>query len=151
MSSENDRGTMVGTSPFDAYAFKKSVILYLEPVLNTYCQQYMNILTLSGVPSGPLRELVYTIQPTRLSPFQRRGWLGDDSCIFVLGRYHGVKPTMNNTNSFMTSDDIPSVISYLREHGYVVDTKITEMLQKSGVISVSSHGGGNRKMVCMFS
>ena len=144
-------GSVGVESPFDKYAGKKSVILYLEPVLNTYYQQYVNILTLSGLPSGPLRELVYTIQTPRLSPFQQCDWMSCDSCIFVLGRYPGVKPTMNHMNTFMTSDDIPSVISYLREHGYIVDTNITEMLQKSGVIGGSSPCRGNRKMICMFS
>ena len=140
-----------GSSPFDKYAEKKSVILYLEPVLNTHYQQYVNVLTLSGVPSGPLRELVYTIQSPRLSPFQQSEWMSCDSCIFVLGRYPGMKPTMNHMNTFMMADDIPSVISYLREHGYAVDTNITEMLQNSGVIGGSSPCRGNRKMVCMFS
>jgi len=138
-------------SPFDKYAEKKSVILYLEPVLNTHCQQYMNILTLSGLPSGPLRELVFTIQRSSLSPFQQSDWMSCDSCIFVLGRYPGMKPNMNHTNAFMMADDIPSVISYLHEHGYKVDTQITEMLQNSGVIGGSSPCRGNRKMVCMFS
>jgi len=145
-------GGGVGESPFDKYAEKKSVILYLEPVLNTYYQQYMNILTLSGIPHGPLRELVYAIQTPRLSPFQQQGWMScSDSCIFVLGRYPGMKPTMNHMNTFMMAEDIPSVISYLREHGYDVDTNITEMLQNSGVIGGSSPCRGNRKMICMFS
>jgi hypothetical protein len=140
------------SSPFDKYAEKKSVILYLEPVLNTYYQQYVNILTFSGFPGGALRELVYTIQSPRLSPFQQQGWMScSDSCIFVLGRYPGTKPTMNHMNTFMMADDIPSVISYLREHGYDVDTNITEMLQNSGVIGGSSPCRGNRKMICMFS
>jgi hypothetical protein len=140
-----------GESPFDKYAEKKSVILYLEPVLNTYYQQYVNILTLSGLPGGALRELVYTIQTPRLSTFQQSDWMSCDSCIFVLGRYPGTKPTMNHMNTFMMADDIPSVISYLREHGYDVDTNITEMLQNSGVIGGSSPCRGTRKMVCMFS
>ena len=150
-NSGTNVGTNVGASPFDKYAEQKSVILYLEPILNTHCQQYMNILTLSGMPGGPLRELVYTIQTSRLSPFQQCDWMSCNSCIFVLGRYPGVKPTMNHMNTFMMADDIPSVISYLREHGYVVDTNITEMLQKSGVIGGSSPCRGNRKMICMFS
>jgi hypothetical protein len=150
-SGNHGGGGVVGESPFDKYAEKKSVILYLEPVLNTYYQQYVNILTLSGVPGGSLRELVYTIQSSRLSTFQQSDWMSCDSCIFVLGRYPGIKPTMNHMNTFMMADDIPSVISYLREHGYTVDTNITEMLQNSGVIGGSSPCRGNRKMVCMFS
>jgi hypothetical protein len=144
-------GVEVGESPFDKYSEKKSIILYLEPVLNTHCQQYMNILTLSGLPYGPLRELVFAIQTPPLSPFQQSDWMSCDSCIFVLGRYLGMKPTMNHANAFMMADDIPSVISYLHEHGYKVDTQITEMLQNSDVIGGSSPCRGNRKMVCMFS
>ena len=146
---------MFGKSPFDKGSEQKSVILYLEPILNTYYQQYMNILTLSGIPSGPFRELVYVIQNNKLSPFQETSFLYNDfpGCIHVLGRYPGVKPTMNYMNTFMTADDIPAVISYLHEHGYKVDTQITEMLQKSGVIGGSSQQrySGNRKIVCMLS
>lgn len=134
-------------SPFDEC---NTVILYLEPILNTYCQQYMNILTLNTIPNGPLRELVFPISPEKLSPFQT--WGSSLSCLFVLSRYKNTKPSMNNINTFMYDNDIPSVISYLRSHGYIIDTSITNLLNNSNTFpSNNGNNGGKRKMICVFS
>ena len=45
---------------------------------------------------------------------------------------------------YMTSYDIPSLLSYLQENNYEVDTNMTRMLQTSRIPTV-----GNRRMVCM--
>jgi hypothetical protein len=44
----------------------------------------------------------------------------------------------------MTSDDIPSLLSYLHENNYEVDTSMTKMLQQSRIPTTE-----NRRMVCM--
>ena len=140
-----------------------SFVLYLEPVLNTYYQTYQNIITISTMPSGPLSDMVTTINMPKLSPFQEFGQFSNPNfgrgfgCTFVLLRYPksicGVSGNVGkNTDMFMGADDIPSVISYLHKHGYKVDTGITKMFFKSGI----NIGGvsetrlsGNRKMICM--
>ena len=138
-------------SPFASST--SSTILYLEPVLNTYSQNYQNILTLSAMPAGALQYLVSSINVPKLSQFSNN--TGSSTCIYVLGRYlvsDSGKPTMNNPDSFMYADDIPAVLSYLQSNGYTVDTALTTMLQKSEVrIGSGSDGGGSRKMICMFS
>ena len=149
-------------SPFASSYGSYSVILYLEPVLNSYYQNYQNILTLSDMPLGPLKNMVSKLQFPKLSPFSNSSC--STSCLYVLGRYtvsDAGKPTTNNTDSFMYADDIPSVLSYLQSNGYIVDTSLTTMLQKSevrigggsgsGSWSDSATCSGNRRMICMFS
>lgn len=137
-------------SPFSE---SNTFILYLEPILNTYHQNYMNVLTVSSIPNGPLRELVYAISPEKLSPFQISSWQCSPSCTYVLGRYRNCKPTMNTINTFMYANDIPSVISFLRNHGYTIDTNITELMQNSNVSMDPgcSTNGGKKTMICVFS
>ena len=52
----------------------------------------------------------------------------------------------------MGSDDIPSVFSYLKTHGYTIDTSTTSMLQDGRVVvgGVSDKRfSGNRRMIAM--
>jgi len=130
------------------YANIGTVILYLEPVLNTYLGQYMNILTVSDMPTGPLRDLVSRIWSEKLSPFTVSSPFDvDDSCKLVVCRYPRSKPSMNHVDGFMMAKDIPAVLSYLQTHGYKIDTDLTKIIQRSGV----SIGEGTRKMICLFS
>ena len=136
-------------SPFEEC---NTIVLYLEPILNTYHQNYMNVLTLSSIPNGPLRELVYAISPEKLSPFQVSSWQCSSSCTYVLGRYRNRKPTMNTVNTFMYANDIPSVISFLRANGYTIDTNITDLLNQSNVnMTNNCTNGGKKARMCVFS
>ena len=131
-----------------------SVVLYLEPLLNTYCKTYQNVITLSSIPSGPLADLVTPISSAKLSPFQD----SVGSCVFVLLRYPknvcgGGRPSFKNSDYFMGADDIPSVFSYLQSNGYSIDTDLTKMLNKSRITigGVSeTRFSGDRKMICMI-
>ena len=131
-----------------------SFILYLEPVLNTYYQTYQNVITLNKIPPGPLADMVAQISISKLSPFQQAPPLNNSpyNCTFVLLRYpksSGI--SIKNSDYFMTADDIPSVLSYLQDNGYVIDTTITTLLNKSklpiGGVS-DSKITGNRKFIC---
>ena len=141
-----------------------SFVLYLEPVLNTYYQTYQNIITINTMPSGPLADMVTTINMPKLSPFQEFGQFSNPNygrgfgCTFVLLRYPksacGVSGNIGkNVDMFMGADDIPSVLAYLNKHGYKVNTGITKMFFKSridiGGVS-ESRLSGNRKMICMI-
>ena len=138
-------------SPFGASA-GGSVILYLEPFLNTYLGEYMNILTVSDLPNGPLRDLVSTMRSEKLSPFTMCSpFESGESCKLVLSRYPRTKPSMSCVDGFMMAKDIPSVLSYLQSHGYKVDTDMTKIIQRSGVSVGEMCGNGNRKMICLFS
>jgi len=138
-------------SPFSSPS--GSVVLYLEPVLNTYYESYQNILTVSAMPSGPLKNMVFRMQFPKLSEFSSSSPFSpfsSGSCTYVLGRY-AKSVNMSNSDSFMYADDIPSVLSYLVANGYTIDTSLTTMLQKSEIrIGGNTGYSGNRRMVCMF-
>lgn len=138
-------------SPFSSSS--GSVVLYLEPVLNSYFKSYQNILTVSSVPSGPLKNMVSRIKFPKLSEFSTFSPFSPASIecgTYVLGRYTS-SINMTNSDAFMYADDIPSVLSYLQTNGYTIDTSLTTMLQKSEVRIGSNNGAsGNRRMVCMF-
>jgi len=140
-------------SPFSSSS--GSVVLYLEPVLNSYFKSYQNILTVSSMPSGPLKNMVSRIKFPKLSEFSSSSPFSPFSSLsecgtYVLGRYTS-SINMTNSDSFMYADDIPSVLSYLQTNGYTIDTSLTTMLQKSEVrIGGNNGASGNRRMVCMF-
>jgi hypothetical protein len=133
-----------------------TVVLYLEPILNTHYQNYMNILTVSNMPSGPLSQMVFPIRVEKLSPFQSippGASCAFPQCTLAVGKYT-MKPVMNNTDTFMTAEDIPALFSYLEKNGYLIDRSLTHMLIDSkiniGEFSTCKYSG-NRQMVCMFS
>ena len=144
-------------SPFSKH-HQSTVVLYVEPYLNNYYKQYQQIITLSGMPTGPLAEMVSLIPMTKLSQFQSSSVFSNgQNCTYVLLRYQKHQcgnGSFKNMDCFMTVDDIPSVFSYLQENGYIIDTSMTKMLQNSkvdiGGIS-EKRLSGNQKMVCLIS
>ena len=155
-------------SPF--HNAKKTTVMYLEPILNSYYKTYQNVITFNNIPSGPIREMVTTIRVPQLSPFQSfygNGGVGAENCVPVLMRYpigyngvasgyngvSGYSAFIKNTDASMGSDDIPAVLSYLMENGYSVDTKMTRMLQSSEINiggPAMNRMSGKRKMICFF-
>lgn len=139
-------------SPFT----KKSntFVLYLEPILNTYFQAYQNVITISHIPEGPLRPLVYTINAAKLSPFQSQGspFYNGNNCTHLILRYPANNFSWKNSDIFMGKDDIPAVFSFLLENGYEINTDLTKMLFDSRI----DMGGiadrrlsGDRKMIAI--
>jgi hypothetical protein len=129
-----------------------SFVLYLEPIRDAFNQTYRNIITVSSMPPGPLNNMVSPMSYDKLSPFQSNHSSG---CIHVLRRYPNGIYSKKNADYFMEADDIPSVISYLRQNGYTIDTEITTMLYKSSVSLGSTNDANrlsrNRQMICMCS
>jgi hypothetical protein len=61
---------------------------------------------------------------------------------------------MNNTDTFMTAEDIPALFSYLETNGYIIDRSLTQILIDSKINiggASACRYSGNRQMVCMFS
>jgi hypothetical protein len=131
-----------------------SFVLYLEPVLNSFVQEYMNVITVSSLPPGPLQPLVSTLNAPKLSPFREPSPFDGrpfGSCIYVLMRYPGKRAlsSMRYVNDFMTADDIPAVLGFLMENGYQVDTDLSKMLMKSEVMGGASNYSGKRRLIAM--
>ena len=139
-------------------------VLYLEPILNPYFKTYQNVITLDRMPTGVLADMVSMINLPKLSPFQEAGVFSapsfgralSGSCVHVLLRYPKNSGGFNwkNTDVFMSADDIPSVLGYLKANGYTIDTDLTKMMFKSrvevGGVS-EKRFSGDRKVICFVS
>ena len=142
-----------------------SVVLYLEPIMNSYYKNYQNIITLNAMPAGPIQDMVVPMSMPKLSEFQSASafssYQSNNQCTFVLLRYpknssssYSSVKTFKNSDAFMGADDIPAVLSYLQSNGYTIDTSITKMLFKSRAVIggvAESRMSGDRKMICMVS
>lgn len=129
-------------SPF---AKTNTITMSLEPILDPLSKTYIEVITFSYMPPGPLSNMVKHISAKRLSEFQ----IHPIYCSFVLLRY----PVSNCCvclDNYMTVDDIPSVFSYLQSNGYIIQEGLTRMLQKGGFTTSNSYVG-NKRTICMFS
>ena len=155
-STPPSNSTCTMESPFDTGA---SFSIYLEPILNPYWKTYSDVLTLSRMPNGPLRNMVMAVNFPRLSPFQENPgpFYNGQSCVPCVMRYPvcsigGSGGAFRNEHSFMGADDIGALFSYLQEQGYVIQEGLTNMVFEGNVPvgGVSSQRfSGNRKLVAM--
>ena len=140
---------MGSESPFETQ--NNMIILYLEPILDPYQNTYLNVLTLSGIPNGPLSKMTRQINTPKLSPFQTSSNIMSPfpNCMYILSRYQN----KTITNNWMFEDDIPSVFSYLQKNNYTIETSLTKLMTKNNITSNNSQTrfSGNRKTICMFS
>ena len=138
-------------SPFETQ--NNLTTLYLEPVLDPYHNTYINVLTLSGIPKGPLSKMTRQINSPKLSPFQTSSTIMSPfpNCMYILTRYPN--KTISISNNWMVEDDIPSVFSYLQSNSYMIETSLTKLMTKNNITSNNSQKrfSGNRKTICIFS
>ena len=138
-------------SPFDNLS-QQSYILSLETVLNSFTHNYCKIIVIDRIPVGPLASLVTTLSTPKLSPFQNNPF--GHSCIHPIVRFPNTSPNLNQIDQFLTSHDIPSIISFLRSNQYVIDTDMTTMISGFSLSSGSSNGisvgNANAQTICMF-
>ena len=134
-------------SPF--YSQNSTVVMYLEPYLNTYYKSYQNIITFSCIPNGPIADMVTYLRTPRLSTFQDPGPFNSNpfNCTYVLLRYPKNGLSIKKSDYFMCADDIPAVISYLRSNGYTIDG-YGGFPYSAGVSETKL--SGNRKVICFF-
>jgi len=129
-------------SPF---AKTNTITMFLEPILDPLSKTYIEVITLSDMPPGPLSKMVKLFSPKRLSEFQ----IYPTQCSFVLLRYPAAVCSICLDN-YMIVDDIPSVFSFLQSNGYIIQEGLTRMLQKGG-FTTSNSSLGNKRTICMFS
>ena len=133
-------------SPFDN---NSTIVFYLEPILNTYNNAYENVITLSCIPEGPLKELVITKSFPKLSPFQQGPTTHRDQCMYVLTRYPKQSMSFHKGNeTFMNGEDVPSLLSYLSTNGYKVESDLTRLIFDSNIKNIMNNSQRNRKLIC---
>ena len=138
-------------SPFSK-SNSNTIVMYLEPMLDTYNKTYIDVITLSNLPKGPLANYVTMKSPPKLSEFQTSMIGRDNNCVYVLMKYRSKQSPITTCNT-LCAEDIPSVFSFLLENGYIIDTKFTTMLQHSEVNLggvATNRLSGKRKMICFF-
>jgi len=98
--------------------------MYLEPVLNEYYRTYQTIVTLSGMPEGPLKDLVAHINTPPLSEFHRNEIDPNSNprCKYVLLRFpkNSIRGSVKNGRAYMFAEDVPNIYGYLESHGYKI-------------------------------
>lgn len=101
---------------------KSTFSILLEPILDPYNKSYRQIVTCSMKPYGPLEKFVGHASFSKLSPFQT--YRESSQCIYFL------RP-IDSCDSFMTSENIPSLLSYLETNGYVIHYDYMKIVKKS--------------------
>ena len=134
-------------SPFDN---NSTIVFYLEPILNPYNKVYQNVITLSCMPEGPLKDLVITKSFQKLSPFQQGPTTHRDQCMYVLSRYpkKSTPFNMGNNDTFMNGEDVPSLLSYLSTNGYKVESDLTRLIFDSNIKNTMNNSQRYRKLIC---
>lgn len=134
-------------SPFDN---NSTIVFYLEPILNPYNKVYQNVITLSCMPEGPLKDLVITKSFPKLSPFQQSSTTHRDQCMYVLSRYpkKSTPFNMGNNDTFMNGEDVPSLLSYLSTNGYKVESDLTRLIFDSNIKNTMNNSQRYRKLIC---
>lgn len=130
---------------FDENPFPEieSYTVYSEPFLNSYYKDYQNILTVDYAPSGAVGAHVKRVNAPTLSPFNTfpSALSPIDNCINAFVRnVNGF--TMKNNNPFLNERDIPSLLAFLRIHGYTVDMETVKIMHKAKV--------GTKRMIFVF-
>lgn len=131
----------------------KTVSLFSQPYLDKYSQCYKNIVVVSHMPKGPLSELVRLVQFPPLSEFKQPGPCSPyKTCGYALLSldYRGCSGFSNYgyskcSNDLMVVDEVPTLISFLLENGYSVDTSITKMFYQSDIRFDTNTGN---KLIC---
>lgn len=112
-----------------------------QPYYDDCNQCYKNILTINSEPKGPLCRIVKRLNRPKMSPFY------DDYASNCCGEYRGCIYAITdpyNCDGLMQVDDVPNLFSFLVSHGYIIDTKLTTMMQKSPVKI------GNNQLICFI-
>ena len=93
-------------------------VLYVEPILDRTTKTYQKIITLDGIPAGPLGGIVRRIHTPRLSEFQP--YSANNPCVYALTRPGA---------TYWLSEDIPELLAYLWANKYNFDYKATGLIE----------------------
>ena len=125
-------------SPFSK---SSTISMFLESILDPFSQTYIDAITFSDMPPGPISAMVKRLSFRKLSEFHPVN-SNSNLCSFILLRY----PVSSRNDSYMGLADIPSIFSYLRSNGYIIEDGLTRMIQKGGFTT-----DFQKQTICMFS
>lgn len=103
--------------------------IVVQPYYDSVHQCYMKVLKIDRKPivNSPLLHILKRLQPSPLSPFQY-----NVSCHSTYNpcQYMFLNP---DTDRLANINDIPTVFNWLRQHEYLIDTSITNMMNQGEV------------------
>jgi len=118
--------------------FSRVYTLTTQPFLDSCQQCYTNIITINLIPEGPLKALVRRVTFHRLSPFQQPSPCERyPKCGLAL-------LSILNPTRYMSPNEIPDLFAFLTENGYLIDTRVTKMMNNSEVKLT------NRNLLCFI-
>lgn len=88
--------------------------IYLEPILDPNTNEYIDVLTVSEIPEGPLGQRVRHMRTSDLSEFKPR--ISNNTCKYIL---------MNEDQH--TYMKIPQMFSFMRKNGYTIDIGLIKL------------------------
>ena len=88
--------------------------IYLEPILDPHTNEYVDVLTATSIPDGPLGNKTKTMRTKDLSEFKP-----SNGCNNIL---------INGDGTYMS---IPQLFSFMRVNGYIIDTGLTKLYKSS--------------------
>jgi len=91
--------------------------IYLEPILDPHTNEYVDVLTATSIPDGPLGERIRTMRTKDLSEFKPR--ISTSGCNNVL---------INEDGTYMK---VPELFSLMRVNGYIIDIGLTKLYKSS--------------------
>ena len=117
----------------------KTFTISYQPYYDQLNKCYRNIITVNGMPMGPIKQLVRRIQFPKLSEFQVESHcVSIPKCGLVLKSISILSCCKNKEGyNLMNPDEIPDLTSFLLNNGYQIETQITNMLN-NGNIKVSN-------------
>ena len=117
-----------------------STIVYLD--LSDYSNMgrgvYKNIVTISKPPTGPLSEYVIQLTENKLSAFNTEN--------IGCKRIYAVRSLDNNT-ALMQEHEVNTLIAFLIDNGYTVNTQITSMLNNNHRLKRPQN---QKNLICFF-
>jgi len=108
------------------------IYLFKQPFLNPHTKLYTNILSLNCIPNGPLAQYIQHVKNQKLSEFVNY----PSECIYAV-----LKNDYNSSN-YMTPEDLPHFLIYLKQNNYVVHHSFNEIVKSHP--EIKSH-------ICLFS
>lgn len=105
--------------------------IVVQPYYDSVHQCYTKVLKIDRIPlnHSPIMQILKRIHSPPLSPFQTN--LSCDST-YSPCKYVFLNPC---TNKLANLNDVPIVFNWLRQHGYLIDTALTDMMNQGDVKS----------------
>lgn len=103
--------------------------LYIQPYYDRSAEQYINIITINKLPSGPLADYVTNIRFNKLSDY-----FGSTSYTYGLNNLYvyAIKNINNGCNNcvceLLRAENIDDFIGFLIENNYTVNKDLTKIM-----------------------